>query len=117
VLATVIVAPDNVTGVGTGNWQEVKDIPGSTVAAGLTVIVLVPTAGEHGPEVPSGSFVVRFNIISPLNPAAGVNVTEEGFTTCPVLLRIPDPEVIDHAAVVAPEMLAPESVIGKGDEL
>jgi hypothetical protein len=39
-----------------------------------------------------------------------------GVAVCSVLLRVPPPEVMDHAPVVAPPpTLAPTSVMGKGE--
>jgi hypothetical protein len=59
--------------------------------------------------------VVRVNVTIPLKFAAGVYVMVAGDAVCAVLLKVPPPEVIDHAPVVAPPpTLAPANAIADG---
>jgi len=75
------------------------------------VIVLVPlTAGQA-----VGALVVSVKVTVPLKLAAGVYVTTAGVAVCAILLKVPPPEVIDHAPVVAlPPTLAPVKVMAAG---
>ena len=75
-----------------------------------TLIVLVALATE--PQ--AGVFVVKVKITVPEKFATGVYVTAEGLLVCDVLLNVPPPEVMDHAAVVAPTILAPLKALGDG---
>ena len=106
------LAPVKVMAVGAADWQAVKVAPGVTVGAGLILIVRVALTGT---QEPAGSFVVKVNVMVPLKLAAGVYVTVEGLATKPVLLKVPPPDVIDHAPVPAlPPTLAPAKVMAVG---
>jgi len=103
-------APDKVS--ADAPLQSVFGPPGVTVGLAVTVIVLVPVAAEHAPE----TFVVSVKITVPLKLAEGVNVTVSGEAVCAVVLKIPLPEVMDHAPVVAPPpKTTPLKVIADGD--
>jgi len=85
--------------------------PALTVARGFTVIVREAVTAEH----PDGAFVVSVRVTVPLKFAIGVYVTVAGEAVCAVLLRVPPPEVIDHAPVVAPPpIVAPLKVMAVG---
>ena len=57
--------------------------------------------------------VVNLSITVPEKFTAGVYVIEAGSAVCALLLKVPPPETIDHAPVVAdPPTLAPLKVIG-----
>ena len=59
--------------------------------------------------------VVRRNVTMPLKFAAGVYVIAVGLVVCEILLKVPPPEMIDHAAVVAPPpKLEPAKVMAAG---
>ena len=82
-----------------------------TVGAAPTVIVLVAVAATQEP----GAFVVSVKVTVPLKFGSGVYVTASGFPVCAVLLKIPPPEVMLQAPVVAlPPTLAPVKVIADG---
>jgi hypothetical protein len=84
------------------------------VAAGFIVIVLIAVTAVQGPA-PSGSLVVNVNVTVPVKLAAGVYVTFLGLLVCDVLLKVPPPEVIDHAPVEAdPPTLDPDNVMAEG---
>ena len=77
------------------------------------VIVRVADIGGHVP----GALVVSVRITVPEKFGAGVYVTVSGFAVCAVLLKIPPPDVILQAAVVAlPPTLAPVRVIAVGED-
>jgi hypothetical protein len=78
-----IVLADATTEILTGN-------PAVTVMV-LSAIALHP--------VPVTTTVKR-NITVPKKLEFGVNVTADGFVVAVVELRVPDPEIIDHAAPV-----------------
>ena len=104
------LAPDKVS--AEAPIQRLSGPPGVTVGFAATLIVLVPVAAEHAPE----AFVVSVKITVPLKLAAGVNVTVSGEAVCAVLLKVPLPDVIDHAPVVAPPpRIAPLKVIADGE--
>jgi hypothetical protein len=78
---------------------------------GLILIFLTAVAGGQPPTV----LLVSVNCTGPLKPGAGVNVIEAGFAVGAVLLKVPEPNVIDQDADVAPPpILAPVKVIGFG---
>jgi hypothetical protein len=103
------LAPDKVS--ADAFLQRISGPPGLTVGFAVTLIVLVAVAAAHAPE----AFVVSVNVTVPLKLAAGVNVTVSGEAVCVVLLKVPLPEVIDHAPVEAPPPItAPLNVIADG---
>jgi hypothetical protein len=70
----------------------------------------VPLTAEQPLE-----FVVNLSTAVPVKFAAGVYVTVAGLFVCAVVLRVPPPETMDHAPVVAPPpTVAPVRVIGTG---
>ncbi len=101
------VAPDSVI---VANWHITSGPPALAVGADVTLIVLVALVAAHGPA-PSGSFVV--NVSTTVPTVVGVKVTDAGLPVCAIVLKVPVPEVIDHAPVVAPPpTLAPVSANG-----
>jgi hypothetical protein len=86
--------------------------PAITVGIAVILMILVAVAAVHAPEV----FVVRVSVTAPLKLAVGVKVIASGVAVCAVLLSVPVPEVIDHAAVEAPPLkLVPLKVIAVGE--
>ena len=64
---------------------------------------------------PAVAFEVSKSETVPEKFAAGVYVTVAGEADCAVELKLPPPDVIDHAPVVAPPpILAPAKVIAPG---
>ena len=93
--------------------QMVSGGPAETVGAGFIVIVRVADIGGQF----AGAFVVNVRITVPEKFAAGVYVTVSGFAVCAVVLKVPPPDVILHAAVVAlPPTAAPVSTIAVGED-
>ena len=79
----------------------------------MVIVRTALTAGQ-GPA-PSGSSLVKVNVTIPENPEVGVKVTAEGLLVKEVLHKTPLPDVILHIPlVVAPDTLAPVSVIADG---
>ena len=76
----------------------------------VTVLVVLTTTPHDG-----ALFDVKVRVTVPVKLGAGVYFTVSGFAVCVVLLNVPPPDVIDHAAVVGPPLkLAPLKVIAKG---
>ena len=61
--------------------------------------------------------VVKAKVTAPEKPAAGVYVTVEGVAVNAVLLKVPPPDTMDHAALVAgAPKLAPDNTTGAGEQ-
>ena len=66
---------------------------------------------------PGQASVVKANVTAPEKPGAGVYVTVEGDAVNAVLLKVPPPDTIDHAALVAgAPKLAPDNVTATGEQ-
>ena len=86
--------------------------PDVTVDASVTSIILSAAVEVQ----PAGTFVVNVNFTVPEKLASGVKLTLAGFDVCARLLKVPLPNVIVHAPVVAPPpTLAPVNANEAGD--
>ena len=80
------------------------------IAGLLTLIVLLALK-------PGQASVVKANVTAPEKPGAGVYVTVEGVAVKAVLLKVPPPETMDQAALVAgAPKLAPDKVTAAGEQ-
>jgi predicted transporter len=87
-------------------------VPAFAVGAAVTFIVLSAVTAVQ----PPGISVVNLKVIVPVKFAAGVYVTIAGDAVCAVLLKVPPPEIMDQAPVIAPPLTeAPLNVIAEGE--